>query len=64
MSLSTNQELWLNIAREHFPTLKEEKVLALCMTAAGDWYHGSDTELATLFDQYVMVKTLKGEGIS
>lgn len=60
MSLSTNQQIWLTLAQEHYPTLTEERVLALCMPAASDWYDGADTELATIFDQYVMLKTLRG----
>ncbi len=48
------------MAREKYPTLTEDELKTLGMTAAAVWYAGGDTELAMLFDQYVMVKNLKG----
>jgi hypothetical protein len=48
------------MAREKYPTLTENELKRLGMTAASEWYEGADTELAMLFDQYVMVKNLKG----
>jgi hypothetical protein len=48
------------MAREKYPTLTENDLRALGMTAAAVWYAGGDTELAMLFDQYVMMKNLKG----
>ena len=63
MSQSTENsklEIWVSMAREKYPTLTEDELKALSMTAAAVWYAGGDTELAMLFDQYVMVKKLKG----
>jgi len=48
------------MAREKYPTLNENQLRTLSMKAASEWYAGADTELAMLFDQYVMVKNLKG----
>ena len=58
--MSSPLEIWVSIAREKYPTLTENDLRALSMTAAASWYAGGDTELAMLFDQYVMMKNLKG----
>jgi hypothetical protein len=60
MSLDTKQEIWLTLAGEKFPKLTEDQLRALSLKAASEWYLGGDTELVDLFDQYVMLKTLKG----
>ena len=52
--------IWLTLAREKYPKLDESQLTAMCMHAASDWYNEWDTELANLFDQYVMLKNLKG----
>jgi hypothetical protein len=59
MSLSTKQEIWLTLAREKYPTLTEEQLLALSLKAASEWYLGGDAALVELFDQYVMLKNIK-----
>ena len=58
--MKDKKEIWLVLAREQYPQLNEEQLAALSLKAAGDWYVGEETELTKLFDQYVMIKTLKG----
>ena len=60
MSLNTKQDIWLTLAREKFPALSEDAAKALSMQAASAWYSGTDGELTELFDQYVMIKNIKG----
>lgn len=52
--------IWTTLAKEKFPELTESQIKALSMQASTQWYLGEDTELANLFDQYVMLKNLKG----
>ena len=56
--MKTKQEIWLTLAREKYPQLNENQLMGLCMEAANLWYNGVENELTTLFDQYVMLKTL------
>lgn len=58
--MKTKEGIWLTLAREQYPSLTEEQAKALSMEAANLWYLGEETELTNLFDQYVMIKTLKG----
>ena len=58
--MNTKLEIWATLLREKQPTLTEHQIQALSMQAASEWYNGTNTELANLFDQYVMLKTLKG----
>lgn len=60
MSLDTKENIWLELAREKYPALTEDKLRALCMYAASEWFNGDNTDLSKLFDQYVMIKRLKG----
>ena len=60
MCLDTKENIWAELARAKYPTLTENQLRALSMHAASDWYNGWDTELAKLFDQYVMLKNLRG----
>lgn len=62
MSLSTNNkaDIWRTLANEKYPTLTEDQISALSLEAANLWYNGVDNELTELFDQYVMLKNLKG----
>lgn len=53
-------EIWLTLAREKYPYLSDSDLKAKSMTAASEWFADSDTELAHLFDQYVMMKNLYG----
>jgi hypothetical protein len=60
MSLSTKQEIWVECCQAKWPTLSEAAALALSMRAASEYYLGGDPEIVEVFDQYVMLKTLKG----
>jgi hypothetical protein len=60
VSLNSNIDIWITLAREKYPTLPEDELKRLGMTAAAVWYADGDTDLANLFDQYIMLKTLKG----
>lgn len=62
MSLNTKIEIWEEVAQVKYPELLPHQLHVLSMHAASDWYAGADTELSELFDQYVMLKTLKGLG--
>ena len=53
-------EIWLSLTREQFPGQSDEELALLSLDAASQWYLGKDNELTKLFDQYVMLKTLKG----
>ena len=57
--MTEKQQLWLLLAKEKFPLLSEASIMALSLDAATRWYHGDTDELANLYDQYVMLKTLK-----
>jgi hypothetical protein len=60
MSLSSKQEIWVECCVAKWPTISEAAALALSMRAASEYYLGGDPELVEVFDQYVMLKTLKG----
>jgi len=53
-------DIWLTLAREKFPLLTEDELKTMSMVAATEWFDEYDTELAKLFDQYVMMKNLYG----
>ena len=58
--METKRDIWLAVCEGQFPRKSEDQIMAYSTKAASDWYHGDDTELAKLFEQYVMIKTLKG----
>jgi len=58
--MDDKKQIWLTLAREQFPNLTEDQLAALSLEAASRWYLGEESELTNLFDQYVMIKTLKG----
>jgi len=60
VSLNTKEEIWLTLAREKYPTLTENQLQGLGLKAASEWYIGSESDLADLYNQYVMLKNLKG----
>jgi hypothetical protein len=60
--MKTKKDIWLTLAQEAYPNLSEDRVMALCMEAANQWYNGDENELTKLFDQYVMLKGLMGIG--
>jgi hypothetical protein len=53
-------DVWLMLAREKYPEQSDQELKALSMTAAAHWFNDHDTDLAKLFDQYVMMKNLYG----
>ena len=59
MSLDTKKQIWIELAKDLYPHLNEDKLMGLSMEAANGWYLGEDTTLTRLFDQYVMLKNLK-----
>ena len=60
--MDTKPEIWLAVCEGHFPGKTDAEIMTYSMKAATDWYHGEDNELTKLFDQYVMIKNLKGVG--
>ena len=60
VSLSTKEEIWSTLAREKYPTLTEDQIQGLGLKAASEWYIGGESDLADLYNQYVMLKNLKG----
>jgi len=58
--MDDKKQIWLTLAREQYPNLTEDQLAALSLEAASRWYLGEESELTNLFDQYVMIKTLKG----
>jgi hypothetical protein len=60
--MDTKPEIWLAVCEGHFPDKTDAEIMTYSMKAAADWYTGQDNELAQLFDQYVMIKNLKGVG--
>ena len=59
MSLNTKLGIWVTLAQEKYPGLSISKLEALSMEAATAWYANDQSELANLFEQYVMLKQLK-----
>jgi hypothetical protein len=57
--MDTKPEIWLAVCEVHFPGKTDSEIMSYSMKAA-DWYVGEDNELTQLFDQYVMIKNLKG----
>ena len=61
MSLNTKKEIWFECCKAKWPEISEAAANALSMRAAAQYYLGGEnTELGEVFDQYVMLKTLKG----
>jgi hypothetical protein len=58
--MDTKPEIWLAVCEGHFPGKTDAEIMSYSMKAAADWYVGEDNELTQLFDQYVMIKNLKG----
>jgi len=59
----TDKEIWLSLVRAYYPTLNESQLLELKKEAACSWWLGVDDKnknLSVLFDQYVMMKNLRG----
>lgn len=64
LSESTNFALWKRVAQEQYPDRPDNTYRMLLQHAASDWVNNSDTNVAKLFEQYVMLKQLmKSEGV-
>jgi hypothetical protein len=60
MSLNSKEEIWLEVCRSKYPSISEAAAMALSMQAASEYYLGGDPIMVEMFDQYVMLKTIKG----
>jgi Zn-dependent metalloprotease len=60
MSLNTKMEIWIEVLKTRVPDITFNEAVAVSAQAASDWYNGANTELAKLFEQFVILKTLKG----
>ena len=52
-------ELWQSLTESTYPDCSSIELQQLRSQAATDWFNGKETPLTNLFDQYVMLKTLK-----
>lgn len=59
--MDTKPEIWLAVCEGHFPGKSDSEILLNFPVAASHWGGSLDTPLAELFDQYVMIKNLKGD---
>lgn len=60
MSNNPKLDIWLELASPCYPNLTEDRIKGLSLIAANEWFLNTESELANLYDQYVMLKTLKG----
>ena len=58
--MDTKRDIWLAVCEGRFPGKSSHEIMDYHFLAATDWALEIDTELARLFEQYVMIKTLKG----
>ena len=52
-------ELWFNLVESKYPNMPIAKIYELRITGATEWCFGHENEAATLFEQFIMMKTLK-----
>lgn len=60
MTSETKLDVWMTLAEPKYPELTEDRIKALSLVAANEWFLNTGSELAELYDQYIMLKTLKG----
>lgn len=60
MSLNSKNDIWLEVCRARYPKITEAAAQAMSMRAASEYYLNGDKVLVELFEQYIMLKTLKG----
>lgn len=53
-------ELWEKLVLDKFPNTPKAKIAESKWQAAMSWGIGDDTIMSQLYDQYVMMKRLKG----
>ena len=56
--MKTQQEIWESLARPAHPTYTDYQLRELKLAAAMDWLLDEDTEVAKLYDKFVMLKNL------
>lgn len=54
----TNFDIWKRVAQEQYPYATDTSYQTLMHHAATDWALERDTNIARLFEQYVMLKNL------
>lgn len=60
MSLNSKNDIWLEVCQAKYPNISEAAAQAMSMQAASEYYLGGNKDLVDLFEQYIMLKTLKG----
>ena len=55
---SPNFEIWKRVAQEQYPNRPDNTYYTLWQQAASDWGDNRDTNVARLFEQYVLLKNL------
>lgn len=56
--MKTQQEIWESLARPAYPKYTDYQIRELKLAAAMDWLLDEDTEVAKLYDKFVMLKNL------
>ena len=51
-------DLWLNIARPHYPSCTDQQIQEMKIHHAVDWAFEMDNKKETLYSQYLMMKKL------
>ena len=58
--MHTKMDVWVEVLKTKIPDITYGEAFRLSSKAASDWYSGSDTVLADLFDKFIMLKQLRG----
>lgn len=53
-------DIWVEICQKSFPDITENQIIMLAFQAATAYYNDEHSDLHTMFDQYLMLKYLKG----
>ena len=64
MSQNTDLDLWTQVAEGYWPELSVEELQGLSMQAALYWYQKENNALAKVYEQYLLLRTLKGVPMS
>lgn len=56
--MTDNFDLWKRVAQEQYPNRPDQTYQMIWEHAASDWAFNRDSNIAKLFDQYVMLKQL------
>jgi hypothetical protein len=60
MSLNSKQDIWLEVCRAKYPEITETAADAMHLQAASSYLFNDNKDLVEMFEQYIMLKTLKG----